>query len=87
MTTSGQYSVNCMTCHVNVYEGDTQPKDGQPLLTTFAESVPGTACPSKVDPCPNKSAVINQAPQRAAVTKGDLASLVARIEAKVGKLP
>jgi hypothetical protein len=53
-------------------------------MTTYADSVPGTACPSKIDPCPNKSAVVNARP--AQVTAADIIAIKARldkIEAKV----
>jgi hypothetical protein len=77
-------AVNCYTCHVNVWQGDVSPADGQVLLTAYADSVTGTVCPSKVDPCPNKAAAIAQRPTQ--VTAADLAAVKARldkIEAKV----
>jgi hypothetical protein len=54
------------------------------LLSAFADSATGTACFSKVDPCPNKSAAIAARP--VPVTAADLADVKKRldkIEAKV----
>jgi hypothetical protein len=78
------YAVNCYTCRVNVWQGDIAPADGQVLLSAFADSVTGTACPSKVDPCPNKTLAV------AAAKKTLPAAVLARIaaiEAKIGILP
>lgn len=80
-------AVICHTCAVNVWQGNIAPTDGQVLLSAFADSVAGTACPSKVDPCPNKTAAITAAQQLRSVTKAELAALIARIQAKVGPLP
>lgn len=81
------YAVTCYTCFVKIWEGDTPPIDGQVALTTYADSTPGTACPSKIANCPNKTAVVADITQKQAVTRRDLAVLVAKIEAKIGKLP
>lgn len=78
------YAVTCQTCAVQVWQGDIPPTDGQVLLTAFADSVPGAACPSKVANCPNKSAAIAARP--APLTAADLADVKKRldkIEAKV----
>ena len=77
-------AVICHTCAVNVWQGDVAQGDGQVLLSAFADSVTGTACPSKVDPCPNKTVAV------AAAKKTLPAAVLARIaaiEAKVGMLP
>lgn len=78
------YAVVCRTCFHNVYEADTPPVDGQVLLTAYADSVPGTACPTPVDPCPHKSAAI--AVERRQRPAAILARL-AVIEAKLGITP
>lgn len=75
------YAVVCRTCAHNVYEGNTPPADGQALLTQYADSVTGTACPTPFDPCPHKSAAI------AAERKRTIAAILARlavIETKLG---
>lgn len=74
------YAVICRTCQRNVYEGDTQPEDGQVLLTQYAESASGKACPSGVVNCPNKSAAINAAKQQ---TIPGLLARIAVLEAKI----
>jgi hypothetical protein len=69
---------------VTVWQGNTPQGDGQVVLTAYADSVPGTACPSKIDPCPNKAAAI--AARTPPVTAADLAAIKTRldkIEAKV----
>jgi hypothetical protein len=79
-------AVNCYTCHVNVWQGDVSPADGQVLLTAYADSAAGAACPSKVDPCPNKTAEVAKRLDRVPAVVGDLKPLLARlaaIEAKV----
>lgn len=73
------YVVHCYTCLIRIYEGDTPPDDGQVLLTAYADSTPGTACPSKVDRCPHKTAAINTAKQR------EPAALLARLVALEAK--
>jgi hypothetical protein len=80
-------AVNCYTCRVNIWQGDVAPADGQVLLTAYSDSTPGTACPSKVDPYPHKTTAIAAAQVLKSATRADLAAMVARIEAKVGKLP
>lgn len=78
------YAVVCRTCSKNVYEGDTQPADGQTLLTQYAQSTTGTTCPSGVATCPNKTAAINATKQQ--LPPAILARLAA-IEAKLGITP
>lgn len=80
------YAVTCRTCYVTVWEGDTAPADGQLLLTEYAESSAGTACPSKVDPCPHKNAAIDQQGKRRPATIGDLETLKARLAALEAKV-
>lgn len=74
------FAVVCRTCFRNVYEGNTAPADGQVLLTAFADSVTGTACPSKIDPCPHKTTVITAAKQQ---TVSAILTRLAAVEAKV----
>ena len=74
------YAVICRTCLRNVYEGDTQPADGQVLLTAYADSKAGTACPSGVSSCPNKTSAVNAAKQQ---TIPALLARIAALEAKV----
>lgn len=74
------FAVICRTCTRNVYEGDTAPDDGQTLLTAFAESVPGTTCPSGIATCPHKTAAINAGRQQ---TISAILTRLAAIEAKV----
>jgi hypothetical protein len=74
------YAVVCRTCLRNVYEGDTSPDDGQTLLTAFADSVTGAACPSGVATCPNKTAAMTTARQQ---TVAAILARLAAIEAKV----
>lgn len=78
------YAVNCYTCHVNVWQGDVITADGQVLISAFADSTPGTACPSKVDPCPNKTAAVTSARK---ATPTALLARIAAIEAKLGIQP
>ena len=74
------YAVICPTCHHSVYEADTPPDNGQVLLTQFAESTPGTTCPSGVPSCPNKTAALNNRKQRNIDSiLGRLTALEARI--------
>jgi hypothetical protein len=79
------YAVICRTCLHNVYEGDAQPADGQLLLTAFADSVTGTACPSGIATCPHKSAALTARAQLAPATVADLAAVKARLD-KVEKI-
>lgn len=74
------YAVVCRTCLRNVYEGDTQPDDGQTLLTAYADSKSGSTCPSGVANCPNKTAAVNVAKQQAPAA---LLARIAALEAKV----
>lgn len=78
------YAVVCRTCQHNVYEGDTQPADGQVLLTTYADSAAGSACPSGVASCPHKTTAINAAKQQAIPA---LLARIAALEAKVNAKP
>lgn len=77
-------AVICHTCAVNVWQGDVAQGDGQVLLSAFADSVTGTACPSKIDPCPNKSTAVTAAKK---VLPDALLARIAAIEAKLGILP
>jgi hypothetical protein len=80
------FAVNCYTCLVNIWQGDIAPDDGQTLLTAYADSTPGTVCPSKVDGCPHKTAAVAERPKRKPVVAGDLDDLRKRLdklEAKV----
>jgi hypothetical protein len=74
------FAVNCYTCRVNVWKGNDAPDDGQVLLTAFADSVAGSACPSKVDPCPHKAAAIAAARLLQPVTMADLAAVKGRLD-------
>jgi hypothetical protein len=75
------YAVTCQTCHVNVWKGDQLvEQDGQVLLSAYADSVPGTACPSKVADCPHKAAAVAERPKRRAATAGELDELRKRLE-------
>lgn len=74
------YAVTCRTCNKNVWQGNVAPADGQTVLTQFAESVAGTACPSGVNPCPNKPAALAAARQQAVPA---LLARIAALEAKV----
>jgi hypothetical protein len=74
------YSVTCRTCAKNVYEADDPPADGQTLLTAFADSVPGTTCPSGVATCPHKTVAVNTGRQQ---TIAAILIRLAAIEAKV----
>lgn len=78
------YAVVCRVCSKNLYEGDTQPADGQVLLTQYADSVPGSACPSGVATCPNKTSAVNAAKQQ---TIPALMARIAALEAKVNAKP
>lgn len=78
------YAVVCRTCQHNVYEGDTQPADGQVLLSQYADSAAGTACPSGVNTCPNKTTAINAAKQQLPAA---LLARIAALEAKVAGKP
>ena len=74
-------AVICRICHVAVWQGnDPVEPDGQVLLTAYADSVPGTACPSKVDGCPHKHAAVAERPKRRAATIGELDEVVKRLE-------
>lgn len=84
------FAVVCRTCLHTVYEGDTAPDDGQVLLTAYADSIPGTVCPSKIDPCPHKAAAIAAAQLLKPASQGDLAAIktrIAAVEAKTGVVP
>jgi hypothetical protein len=82
------YAVTCQTCKVQVWQGDIPPADGQVLVTAYADSVPGTACPSKVDPCPNKSAAVAAAVATEKRTRpAAILARIASIEAKIGIVP
>lgn len=75
------YAVNCYTCRVNVWQGDELvEQDGQVLLTAYADSVAGTVCPSRVDGCPHKTAVVAERPKRRFVTVAELDAVVRRLE-------
>lgn len=78
------YAVICRTCSKNVYEGDTQPADGQVLLSQYADSTPGVKCPSGVTDCPNKTSAVNTAKQQAIPA---LVARIAALEAKVAGKP
>ena len=42
------YAVSCYTCVTTVWEGDTAPTDGQPILTTYAnQSCTRPDCPHR----------------------------------------
>ncbi len=73
------FAVTCQTCHVKVWEGDQAPEDGQTVLSAYADSAAGNACPSKVDPCPNKSAAAAERAKRKPATLGDLDDLKKRL--------
>jgi hypothetical protein len=78
------FAIICRTCLVTVWQGNTPQGDGQVVLTAYADSVPGTVCPSKVDPCPNRAAALAARP--VPVTAADLVDVKKRldkIEAKV----
>ena len=79
-------AVTCQTCAVQVWQGDIPPDDGQVLLSAYADSAPGTVCPSKVEGCPNKTAAVAERPKHKPVVAGDLDDLRKRLdklEAKV----
>ncbi len=73
-------AVVCRTCLVAVWQGNVSPDDGQVLLTAYADSAPGTVCPSKVDGCPHKAAEVAKRPQRLPVTVADLAAIKTRLD-------
>jgi hypothetical protein len=75
------YAVTCQACLVKVWEGDVPPADGQVLLTNYAESTPGNACPSKVAGCPNKTAAVVDTKQwQPAKILARLAALEAKVK-------
>lgn len=77
---STSFAVICHTCGVNVWQGnELVEQDGQVLLTAFADSVPGPACPSKVNLCPHKAAVLTEQARHKAVTAKDLELLEMRL--------
>lgn len=55
-------------------------EDGQVLLTAYADSVPGTVCPSKVQGCPHKTLTIQEAQSRKPVTRAELVEVKARLD-------
>jgi hypothetical protein len=78
-------AVICHTCGFTVWRGNALvEQDGQTLLTAYADSVAGTVCPSKVDPCPNKSPAIAARP--VPVTAADLAGVKKRLDAIEAKV-
>jgi hypothetical protein len=85
--TASPYAVMCYTCHVVVWKGDSPLADGQAELTRYAESTPGTACPSKVDPCPHKTAALAAAALLRPATLGDLASVKKRLDTLESRMP
>lgn len=74
------YAVVCRTCFKNVHEGDTSPEDGQVLLTAFADSIAGTACPSGRTDCPHKATAIVARAQTLPATVADIASVKGRLD-------
>lgn len=83
------YAVTCYTCYRNIWEGAGPPADGRAELTKYAESIPGTACPSGVATCPNKTAAIAAAAQLRPATVGDLSSVRSRLDdigTRLGKI-
>lgn len=82
--THADYAVVCRTCLRVVYEGNTQPADGQALLSQYADSTPGATCPSGVSACPNKTAAVNQARQQSPAA---ILARLAALEAKAALKP
>jgi hypothetical protein len=60
-----------------------RPASTQVLLTAYADSAPGTACPSKVGPCPRKAAAIAARALLKPVAVADFAAVKTRLD-KVG---
>jgi hypothetical protein len=50
------------------------------LLTAYADSAPGTACPSKVDGCPHKTAAVTEKGKHRGATLDDLDDLRKRLD-------
>lgn len=80
-------AVVCRTCAFIVWQGnETVEPDGQALLTAYADSIPGTVCPSKVDPCPHKAAARAAAATQRPVKQAELDILKSRIAALEGRV-
>jgi hypothetical protein len=75
-----QCAVTCQVCAVKVWQGDIPPSDGQVLLTAYAESKQGTACPSGRVDCPNKTAAIAAQVLLKPVTMADFTSVKGRLD-------
>jgi len=86
ITLGPAYAVTCHTCYRKIWEGDIAPADGQPILTAYAEQAAGTACPSKVDPCPHKTAEVAKRALAVPATLGDLATIKTRLSAVEAKV-
>lgn len=80
-------AVICRTRLVSVWQGDEAVElDGQVLLTTYADSVPGPACPSKVEGCLHKAAALAEKAKDRPATLKDLDEVhkrLAKLEPKV----
>lgn len=78
-------AVTCYTCSTQVWQGaEPVETDGQALLTAYADSTPGPACPSGRIGCPHKAAAIalalEEAAKRRPVTSSELAEVKSRLE-------
>lgn len=80
------YAVNCYTCGQTIWQGNEPQGDGQVILTAYADSISGPACPSGISPCPHKAASLAVIAKLQAPTIKDLEAIAARlakVEAKV----